>query len=208
MSAGQGSGLPDYTGGYGSAQNGYGDDGREQSGRGIDPDSQRDAGYDDPYAVGPQGADPYASGAQGADPYGQDQLSADGYAPTFSSDAGGPGGAAGSAVAASPWGQQHGQPGFGHYSPPAPTSAMAVTGFVLGLVGLILCPGIVSPVGLLFSVLGMRETGAASWSRKGGRGLAIAGLVLSLIGVVMLLLTLAYVVFMVVMIAVSEGAGY
>ena len=218
MSTGHGNGLPDYTGGYESGQNGYGDGGREQSGRGIESVSRGDTGYEDPYADGTsgadpyaasmQGADPYAAGMQGADPYGQEQLVADGFAPTFSSDGGGHGRAVGSSAGPSPWGQQYGPAGYGAYASPAPTSSMAVTGFVLGLVGLFFCPGIVSPLGLLFSALGMKETGAAAMPPKGGRGLAIAGLVTSLIGVLLLLLGLAYFVFMLVVVAGSEGAGY
>lgn len=55
------------------------------------------------------------------------------------------------------------------------TNGMAIAGFVLSLVG---C----SPLGLIFSILGMNQTKADP--SQGGRGLAIAGLVISIIGLV------------------------
>lgn len=49
---------------------------------------------------------------------------------------------------------------------------MGVTGFVLSLVGLVTC-GLLAPLGVLFSAIGMR---------KKPKGLAIAGLVIGLVG--------------------------
>ena len=61
---------------------------------------------------------------------------------------------------------------------------MAIAGFVLGIVGLIPCFWLIFQVpgvpGLIFSFVGLKAT--KSGLRK-GRGLAIAGLVMSILGV-------------------------
>lgn len=54
------------------------------------------------------------------------------------------------------------------------TNGMAITGFVLSL----LC----WPLGLIFSIIGMNQT--SKDTTQGGRGLAIAGLVISIVGAV------------------------
>ena len=83
-------------------------------------------------------------------------------------------------------------PGYAPYgqafTPAAPkqgNSGMAVAGFVLGIIALVPCfwfflqiPGI---LGLIFSIIGLRAT--KNGLRK-GRGLAIAGLAMSIIGIV------------------------
>lgn len=69
---------------------------------------------------------------------------------------------------------------------PRPTSGMAIAGFVLGLVGLVVACGALSPLGVIFSVIGMQATGENS--THGGRGFAIAGLIISIIGTLLLLL--------------------
>ena len=53
------------------------------------------------------------------------------------------------------------------------TNGMAITGFVLSLLG---CTW---PLGLVFSIIGMNQTGKDP--SQGGRGLAIAGLVISIV---------------------------
>lgn len=73
---------------------------------------------------------------------------------------------------------QHGSPAPGYpqaptYAPVQPYSAMAIAGFVLSLLS-------VSVVGLILSVLGLKDTNGGA---KRGRGLAIAGIVLGALGV-------------------------
>ncbi len=53
------------------------------------------------------------------------------------------------------------------------SNALGVAGFVISLVGLVLCGGLISPLGLLLSFIAMF---------KRPRGLAVAGFVLGLIG--------------------------
>lgn len=55
------------------------------------------------------------------------------------------------------------------------TNGMAIAGFVCSL----LC----SPLGLIFSILGMSQT--SKDPSQGGRGLAIAGLVISIVSLVL-----------------------
>lgn len=83
---------------------------------------------------------------------------------------------------------------YGQQPPPARTSGMAISGFVLGLVGLLPCfwfwfqiPGV---LGLIFSIVGLRAT---SGGAKKGRGLAIAGTVVSAIAIAIATLFTLYV---------------
>lgn len=118
----------------------------------------------------------------------------------FGSSGGAP--AAPPAPPADPYAQDAGYGGQGFSSPPsgygAPvqkkTSGMAVAGFVLAIVSW--CIGWIPYIGfaafitwilgLIFSIVGMSQT--KNDPNLGGRGLAIAGLVISLIGVVFLIL--------------------
>lgn len=60
---------------------------------------------------------------------------------------------------------------------------LGVVGFVLSLIALFLC-GLLSPVALLFCLAGL-------WVR-GPKGMALAGLILSIVGCVMLLSVLVW----------------
>lgn len=85
-----------------------------------------------------------------------------------------------------------GPPQFGAFQAPLPSSGAAIAGFVLGLVGLVMCGGLTSPFGIWFSARGMNETALTSREPRGGRGLAIAGLVMSLVGLIPLFFLLLY----------------
>lgn len=65
-------------------------------------------------------------------------------------------------------------PGYGYGQPPAATgtNGMAIAGFVLAF----FC----SLLGLIFSIIGLNQTKARNQS---GRGLAIAGIVISILGI-------------------------
>jgi hypothetical protein len=84
------------------------------------------------------------------------------------------------------YGAQPGQPG---------NSGMAITGFVLALVGLVPCfwfwflqvPGY---LGIIFSSIGLRATKGGA---RRGRGLAIAGLIISLLVVAIALLVTLFI---------------
>lgn len=214
MSTGHGGGLPDYSGGAdehgrggaGSAQ--HQDPYAQQSdpyAQRPDPYAQRSDPYaqpQDPYALDRSpyepGPDPYASGH---DPYARshDPLTADGFAPVFGESASAP--ARGYGVPVPPAGAAV----YGSFPPRPVMSGMAITGFVVGLAGLFLCGGLVSPIGIIFSALGLRETGPDASPPAAGRGLAVAGLVTSLIGLVPLILMGIYVVLMFVGTVVSSS---
>lgn len=70
-----------------------------------------------------------------------------------------------------PWPQQQAWPQQG-YAPP-PTNGTAVTGFVISIVALVVSLGILSPIGLIVSLVGLG---------KAPRGFAIAGTIIGLIG--------------------------
>lgn len=59
-------------------------------------------------------------------------------------------------------------------------SGKAITGFVLALVGFIILPIVLGPLGLVFSILGFVDVKKG----KGGKGLAIAGLIISIINII------------------------
>lgn len=154
--------------GYGGGLPGWGGRDRAESSDGLEGEhcgeSSSPYGRHDPYAQ----HDPYSQGF--ADPSA----------------------AAGGAYAPGPY--PAGPPVHGAFAPPPPSSGAAITGFVLGLLGVLMCGGLTAPFGLVFSAIGMKETGAAAPLPKGGRGLAIAGLVTSLIGMIPLLTIVLYIV--------------
>lgn len=64
-------------------------------------------------------------------------------------------------------------------------SGKSIAGFVVSLIGLLLFPIPCGILGLIFSGLGMRETDKYySYDARKGRGLAIAGIVISIIDIV------------------------
>lgn len=205
MSTGRGNDLPDYSGG----------NGRDPYAGGYDPYSGAHDPYGgghDPYSGGydPYGqpelapSDPYAAGPEGADPYARDPLDADGFGPVFSSAV-----EHGAPAHGAP--QPYGAPtvsstGYPPRLPGPTTSSSAITSLVLGILSLTMCAGLTAPVGVIFGVIGMKATGPAATDPRSGRGLAIAGLVTSLIGLIPFLLMVFYVVIMIVAIAVEVTA--
>ena len=179
----------------------------------------------DPYGPSSERYDPYGSSAS-ADPYGnaEQHEAADPYGTADRHGTADPYGAAdphgapqrGAGVqdpyASAPSGLSQGSyaaPGYAVTVQPAPpSSGLGIAGFVVGLLGLTLCGTLVSPVGLVLSILGMRETSPTATPPKGGRGLTITGLILSIIGTVALLLIIAYFVVMFVIAGVAAGSGY
>lgn len=141
----------------------------------------------DPYGPDPGGTDPYAAGPQ--DPLAAPGYTPGGFAPVHS-------------------GPQFGdRVGYGTaYVPPPPTSSMAITGFVLGLLAISICSGLTSPFGVVFSLRGMAQTAPDANPPASGRGLAIAGLVTSIIGLVPLLLVLGYLVVLVLVYLADPSA--
>lgn len=133
----------------------------------------------DPYAVSDlnSASDPYAfqDSFSSPDPYRVQNPSA--VQSPYAAPSAGPGHPPGGP---SPWMQ-----------PPRQTSSMALAGFVVGLVSLMMC-SLASPVALVLSVLGMRDTGPSAATPQDGRGFAITGLVLSILGCLALLAVIAY----------------
>lgn len=128
---------------------------------------------DDPYAIREDDgySDPYAAPSSASSAPGYQPSPSPAYQSSFQQ---GPG---------------YGQPA---YAPGPPSSSHAVVGMVLGIVSIALCAGVTAPIGLIFSILGMRETSPTATEPKGGRGLAIAGLVTSILGCLVLLFVVAY----------------
>lgn len=192
---------------------GYDDDDRDRDrdhgstdhGRSPDPYAADGTWGQDPYATSSFGAGQYGSGA---DPYGTSgsgqyesgAFSHSGF-DSFSSPSG-PAAGAGHGSFGPAYGPGPAWPASSAGYTPPPTSAMALTGFLIGLASLILCSGLLSPVGLVFSILGMRDTAPSAEPTKAGRGFAIAGLVTSILGTILL----AFFVLVVIVALVAETA--
>lgn len=160
----------------------------------------------DPYAApsadhhGATTADPYASPY---DPYGPSEhgAGAEGTVDTYATSAYGTRYAVPAGAPADPYGGAVQKPyapqGYASgYVPAPPTSGLALAGMILGIVGLATCSGIPSVIGIILSAVSLRETGSGE---RSGRGFAIAGIVTSGIG---LLVILAVVVFYIVVFVV------
>ena len=70
----------------------------------------------------------------------------------------------------------------GQWQPPPPTSGSATAAVILGVAGIFVCPLICSVLALVFGYKARAEIDG-SGGRLGGRGAAIAGIVLGWIGV-------------------------
>ena len=63
-------------------------------------------------------------------------------------------------------------------APKNPTNGLAISGFIISLVSMILCCGTLSPISLILSIIGVVDAGKKNGS---GKGLAIAGIIISVI---------------------------
>jgi len=168
-------------------------------------------GSSDPYGSTSAGATSSAPDLYGAyDPYaptssaagGEDQLASPGFGPEFGgSPVAAPADAAYAPPAYATAG--YGAAGYGMpaYAVAPPTAGSAIAALVLGILSLTLCQGIVGPVGLIFSIIAMRRTAPGAVPVQGGRGLAIAGLVTSILGTLLLAFWIVYIVLMFVLVA-------
>jgi len=75
------------------------------------------------------------------------------------------------------------------YTPPQPANSMAITGLVLGCLSLVCCQLLGIP-GIIFSAIALSQL--KQDSTRGGRGLAVAGLILSILGLLFFCLLLAF----------------
>ena len=64
------------------------------------------------------------------------------------------------------------------------TNGMAIAGLVISIVSLILCCGSISLIGLIFSIIGMNK---AKQNNDIGKGIAIGGLVVNILGILLFL---------------------
>ena len=65
------------------------------------------------------------------------------------------------------------------------SNSMAIAGFVLGIISLFCCAPL-NILGLIFSIVGMTQAKV-----KGGKGLAIAGIIISIVSIVLVILLIA-----------------
>jgi len=81
-----------------------------------------------------------------------------------------------------------------------PTNGMAIAGFVCALCGIVTC-GVASVVGLILSIVAMNQIKQAE-GRMGGKGLAIAGLAIS---IVLLAFWLLYLIFAILVVGTAAS---
>lgn len=95
-------------------------------------------------------------------------------------------------------------PSTGAYLAPAVTSGKAIASLIIGILALVSCGWltIASPVGLVLGILGLKE---ADRGERSGRGLAIAGIITSAVGMVLIVLGILYVAFMIVLAVASSS---
>jgi hypothetical protein len=101
------------------------------------------------------------------------------------------------------------QPGYGPYGypypapyplamPPQPRSGMALTGMILGIVGLctsiLYVGGVIGIVGLVFSIIGIRTVNRTG---QAGKGMAITGLITSIVAIIVNAIEIAVVIWVV-----------
>jgi hypothetical protein len=89
------------------------------------------------------------------------------------------------------------------WQPPPPTHGASTTALVHGILGLVICSPICSPLALVYGYRARREIDA-SGGRLGGRGQAVAGIVMGWIGLALLLLGIV-VIGVLVLIGLSAG---
>jgi hypothetical protein len=157
----------------------------------------------DPYRQPPgQPQDPYGHPGYGQPGYGQPQYGQPQYGqPQYGQPQYGQ----------PPYGQPgSGQPGY--WQPPyaPPTHGWALAAMVTGIVSLVLACGwgvglLGSPVAWWLGATAMKEIDASN-GRLGGRGMALAGLILGIVGTVLLVLAIVALVLLVVY-AVNDSSG-
>jgi hypothetical protein len=152
------------------------------------PEQPGPYGYGPQYGVGPQAAQPpYGQPQYGQQPYGPPQPGAQQYGQPY-----GPGTAPYPGV---PYpGAGYGPPGY----PPAaaPTSGLAVASLVCGIVGLLLGPaGLLTEVPALF--MGMTALRRIPQRGEQGRGLALAGVILSVAGMILAVVWIIFIVYLI-----------
>ena len=79
------------------------------------------------------------------------------------------------------------------YGPPQGTSGNATTSLILGILGLVVCSIICSPLAIMYGNRARREIDA-SGGRLGGGGQATAGIIMGWIGIGLLILGIVVVV--------------
>jgi hypothetical protein len=87
---------------------------------------------------------------------------------------------------------QQGQPQYGYAQ--RRTNGMSVASLVLGIVGLLLFGFFMIPniLAIIFGFVGISQINRAPQGALGGKGLAIAGIVMGLLGVLFFILALAF----------------
>lgn len=97
-------------------------------------------------------------------------------------------------------------PAYGQPTAPgsAPTNQKAIWALVLGIVGLLCCGIFTAIPALIVGIIANKEIGA-SGGYQAGRGMAIAGIVLGIVGIILSLLLIAFWGFVVTTPEFQEG---
>lgn len=79
-------------------------------------------------------------------------------------------------------------------SPPSRNQTLAIVSLVTGILGLVLCGGLLSPIAVITGFMA-RKRANADPIHFGGAEIALVGLILGIIGSVVLILVLLYIAF-------------
>ena len=86
--------------------------------------------------------------------------------------------------------QGYAQPSYAQQAPKNPTNGLAIAGLIVSIVSPILCCGALSPISLILSIIGAVD---AKKKNGSGKGMAIAGIIISAITIVLsLIITLLF----------------
>ncbi|MCR6688339.1 DUF4190 domain-containing protein [Cellulomonas sp.] len=134
-------------------------------------------GAQQPYPQQPYPQQPYAQQPYPQTPYGAPAPPA-GYGPP---------------QYGTPYPAQHPYPpqGYPGYAASPPNDGMAIASFVVSLVGLIATSGLLSPLGLILGIVAQRRIRR---SGAGGRGFALAAVVIGAIGTLLLAVFAAFII--------------
>ena len=89
-----------------------------------------------------------------------------------------------------PTNQGYTQQSYAQQAPKNPTNGLAIAGLIVSIVSMILCCGALSPISLILSIIGAVD---AKKKNGSGKGMAIAGIIISAITIVVsLIITLLF----------------
>ena len=98
------------------------------------------------------------------------------------------------------------QPGSGIPAAGGQNQTLAIVSLVLGIAGIIFCLGVTGPPALITGIMAKKKA-TNNPAEYGGAGLALGGIITGILGTLLLLLVVAYFVFVFLFVGASIMAG-